>query len=198
MGKFYVVKKGRKVGIYKTWSECQEEIKGFSGAEFKSFKNMEEATKYLYTDNSVIFSEADSYIVAYVDGSYEDSLKRYGSGILVLKDNNVILEKSFGGSEESLISMRNVAGEIKAAEFAMMYCLEKGFNKLVLHYDYLGIEKWCNGEWKAGKSGTIRYKQKYDEFVNEGLMVKFVKVRAHSGDKYNDMADKLAKKGVIE
>jgi len=35
--KFYVVWKGRKPGIYTTWAECEAQVKGFAGAEYKSF-----------------------------------------------------------------------------------------------------------------------------------------------------------------
>ena len=36
--KFYVVWKGRAPGIYDSWEACNAQIKGFPGAEFKSFK----------------------------------------------------------------------------------------------------------------------------------------------------------------
>lgn len=35
--KFYTVRKGRKPGVYSTWAECEAQVKGFPGAEFKSF-----------------------------------------------------------------------------------------------------------------------------------------------------------------
>ncbi len=36
--KYYAVLKGRKTGIFESWSECEEQIKGFGGAVYKSFK----------------------------------------------------------------------------------------------------------------------------------------------------------------
>ena len=41
--KYYAVRKGRKTGVFATWAECQKQVTGFSGAEFKSFGTMEEA-----------------------------------------------------------------------------------------------------------------------------------------------------------
>jgi len=35
--KFYVVWKGHKPGVFETWAECQKQVSGFSGAEYKSF-----------------------------------------------------------------------------------------------------------------------------------------------------------------
>ena len=43
--KFYVVWKGNNPGIYQSWGKCQDEIKDFNGALFKSFANLEEAKK---------------------------------------------------------------------------------------------------------------------------------------------------------
>ncbi|WP_353962237.1 RNase H1/viroplasmin domain-containing protein [Chlorogloeopsis sp. ULAP01] len=36
--KYYAVFKGRKTGIFTSWAECEEQIKGFSGVLYKSFK----------------------------------------------------------------------------------------------------------------------------------------------------------------
>ncbi len=41
--KYYVVWRGREPGVYDTWAECQAQISGFSGPEFKSFSRREEA-----------------------------------------------------------------------------------------------------------------------------------------------------------
>ncbi|MDM9582808.1 viroplasmin family protein [Nostoc sp. GT001] len=41
--KYYAVFKGRKTGIFTSWEECEEQINGFSGALYKSFKTREEA-----------------------------------------------------------------------------------------------------------------------------------------------------------
>lgn len=45
--KFYAVKKGRKPGIYRTWDEAKAQVDGFSGAEYKSFTQVTDATDYL-------------------------------------------------------------------------------------------------------------------------------------------------------
>ena len=57
----------------------------------------------------------------------------------------------------------------------------------------MGIAKWCTGEWKTNKDGTIAYKKFYDK-IRKKVDITFEKVKGHSGDKYNDLADKLAKK----
>ena len=39
--KYYVVWKGRETGVFNSWDECQEQIKGFHKAVYKSFKSKE-------------------------------------------------------------------------------------------------------------------------------------------------------------
>lgn len=51
--KYYVVWKGRKPGIYTTWAECEAQVKGFAGAEYKSFpvrEMAENAFRNVYED----------------------------------------------------------------------------------------------------------------------------------------------------
>lgn len=193
--KFYAVRKGKKIGIFNTWDECKEQVNGYSGAEYKSFTTKEEAKEYIGVNKKVEVRNDENRVEAYVDGSYEHLIREYGSGVVILKNNNVEKTYSIKGKKESLVGMRNVAGEIEAAKVAMNYCLENGIKNLTLYFDYEGIEKWCTGVWKTNKEGTIEYKKFYDS-IKSKLDVEFVKVKAHSGDKYNEEADKLAKAAI--
>lgn len=98
-------------------------------------------------------------------------------------------------NDPSLAAMHNVAGEIKGAECAMRYAVAEGLSEITIVHDYEGIAKWCLGEWKAGKEGTQAYKAFYDSIKSQ-VHVTFQKVKGHSGDHYNDMADMLAKQAL--
>lgn len=54
--KFYAVAKGKKNGIYTTWSDCQQQVNGYSGCLFKSFKSRIGAIEYLKENGIVIES----------------------------------------------------------------------------------------------------------------------------------------------
>ena len=49
MPKLYAVRKGFKPGVYRSWKECERQVKGFSGAVYKSFKTLAEAKTFLET-----------------------------------------------------------------------------------------------------------------------------------------------------
>ena len=45
--KFYVVWKGRQTGIFGSWAECEAQVKGYTGAEYKAFDSRPEAERAL-------------------------------------------------------------------------------------------------------------------------------------------------------
>ena len=164
---------------------------GFSGAVYKGFDTEREALEFLSPAPAPPDINTEDTASAYVDGSYSNSTKEFAYGV-VLFYNNLELRLSEKFSDLNYAEMRNVAGEIKGAERAMRYCVEKGIKNLVIYHDYEGIARWCTGEWKANKTGTKEYKAYYDSLAGR-LNVTFCKVKAHSGNTYNDAADKLAR-----
>lgn len=130
--------------------------------------------------------------IAYVDGSYNKSKDICGWGVVFLYESDK--PEYFSGSCEGLLW--NVSGEINAAVFAVEKALEYGCDSIEIHYDYNGIERWVTGEWKAKKEETETYRDKMRSLF--GLIdIGFVHVKGHSGDKYNDKADELAKVGAM-
>lgn len=188
--KYYAVRIGRNPGIYHTWDECKRETMGFKGASFKKFSTREDAEAFIneIEEDKKESAEKDELVV-YVDGSYRNSDKSHSYGVYM-----------FNGEEEYTYSkrffkdsdMRNVSGEIKGAMRAMEEAVKLGKKKIYLHYDYEGIRSWALGFWKTNKEGTIYYKNFYDS-IKDKLEVKFIKVEAHTGVKYNELVDKLAK-----
>ena len=207
--KYYAVAKGRVAGIYLSWAECKKQIDHFSGAVYKSFLTEEEAKEFIElasggketiekkeTDNIAKAQQVSTkdHLVAYVDGSYEHSQRKYAYGcVLVFQDDVVTLNGS--GEDQDYVSMRNVAGEILGSEQAINWAIEHGFSQVTIFYDYEGIEKWANGIWKANKPGTQRYQQFVKE-KREKITISFQKVAAHTGVLYNEMADQLAKQAL--
>ena len=199
--KFYAVRAGRKTGVFLTWDECKKQVMGFPGASYKGFATQAEAEAFVKGEmpgtpvpvqSAESFSTEDSAL-AYVDGSYNAQTGRFGCGVLFCWQGE---KKRFyqGFDDPTLRDMRNVAGEIKAAEFAMRYCVKHGIPRLVIRHDYEGIAKWCTGEWKANKEGTRAYRDVYQS-LSSSVQVFFEKVKGHSGEAGNEEADRLAKMG---
>lgn len=213
MSKFYGVKEGRKIGVYDTWAECKENVDGYSNALYKSFKNYEDA--YFFVFDSYPEKDKENYIadeeleiqdkfimpedidlVAYIDGSYDHSLGRFGyAGIIFHGDER--REFAFSEKDPDLVDLRNVAGELKAAIHAMAMAKKLGAKNINIHYDYTGIENWALGNWKTNNDTTRKYASYAKEMMTH-MTINFIKVKAHSGDKYNEEVDKLAKKALTD
>lgn len=192
MAKYYAVKVGARTGVFTSWEECQKAVDGFSGAKFKKFRSLEEAKKFIYEDNDskpIKGDLVDGYINTYVDGSYDASTGRYSGAAVILLGDGDIVELSKACKDDSS-KLRNVAGKLLGAELAIEYCKEHGISKLAIHHDYEGI-----GAWKAKLPETKAYRN-YVFDSREMLDIKFIKVKGHSGNEYNNRADYLAGKAL--
>ncbi|MBN1114840.1 MAG: ribonuclease H [Oligoflexia bacterium] len=128
---------------------------------------------------------------AYVDGSYRDG--RVGWATVIVKNSEVVDELSGELADEEVQGTRQVAGELMAVQKTIEWCNASRVKGIEVHYDYKGIECWVTGEWKA----KLPLTQNYRDFVRlSKINIKWIKVKSHSGDKFNDRADELACKAI--
>jgi ribonuclease HI len=196
--KYYAVKQGKTPGVYDTWEACKMQVEGVSGAIYKSFPTREEARIFAGIEEQDVTQEEIPVdgAVAYVDGSYNVQTGEYSCGVVFFyKGEEIHLAKK--GESDELAQMRNVAGEILGAEMAMKEAVERGADRLTIYHDYQGIASWCLGDWKTNKEGTKAYKSYFDS-IKDKIVISFVKVKGHSGDKWNDLADELAKSVIFQ
>ena len=208
--KVYAVRKGRTTGIFMSWDDCKAQVDGFAGAEYKSFADPTDAMAYLGLSSGAAASGAAASdggeklpegVRAYVDGSFDAANGRFSCGVvMVMTDadgNSETAEFNAAFDDEEAAKQRNVAGEVMGSRLAIEYCLKNGINKVEIYHDYEGIGAWADRRWKANNPLT----QGYRDFVAEArqnMEISFVKVKAHSGNKYNEIADKLAKEALSE
>ena len=142
---------------------------------------------------SDLFSKYYTNLIAFVDGSFNVSNSKIGSGIVLLYPNGTIKKFSLTivAESEELIGMRNVSGEIMAAHRAAIFAKNERKSITIFH-DYEGVAKWVNGEWKAKKPETKKYQDAMTDLMKR-IEIKFVKVPAHAGVHFNELADRLAK-----
>ncbi len=197
--KFYAVKKGSVTGIFEDWEACKASVDGFPGAQYKGFRTMEEAEEYLGTYKTVVENcrGANAHITVYVDGSYDDSLKRYAFGCVFLHENGEIYTAFGNGDNPQSLPLRNVTGEMLGAMYAVKTAIVNGYEEVELCYDYEGIEKWVTGAWRAKNELTQKYAASMRTWRNQ-IRIIFTKVAAHTNVKYNEVADKTAKRGLTE
>ena len=141
------------------------------------------------------FAGVDTEALAYVDGSYNVVSKKFGYGGILMRRDGTFETVQGSGTDPSLASMRNVAGEIHGSMAAISAAAKQGVKSITIFYDYMGIEMWADDKWKANKEGTIEYKAFIADMRNS-MQIRFQKVAAHTGVRFNELVDKLAKGSV--
>jgi len=128
-----------------------------------------------------------------VDGACRNEITSYAA--IIRKDGNVI-EKLSGvvpGSE--VLGSYQVAGELQAVIQSLKWCNLNKIKKVTIYYDMEGIEMWATGKWKTKKEIT----KSFSEFFKKNkIKIDWVKIESHSGVKWNEETDKLAKKAITE
>lgn len=218
--KVYAVRKGHKTGIFETWEECKTAVEGFSGAEYKGFPSRAEAESYCFgkavADTKMVADKATpangesetmlarhneslapDQLITYVDGSYEHSLLKYAFGcVFLMPDGSIYVENGSGSNPESA-KLRNVTGEMLGSMFAVRFAIKNGFRSVEIRYDYEGVEKWVTGAWKSKTELTQKYAEAMRRWSAQ-IQISFTKVAAHSNVYFNEMADQLAKKALVD
>jgi len=127
-----------------------------------------------------------------VDGSFQNGKTGYGA--IIRKEGEVIKELCGIVENDDVDGSRQVAGELRAATEAIEWCVKNSISEVTIYYDYNGIRKWAKGEWKAKKPVT----KEYAEFMkNIALKINWIKIKSHTGIYWNEQADKLASKLII-
>lgn len=206
--KFYAVKKGKVTGVFNNWNDCKASVDGFPGAEYKGFATLQEACDYAgvavpeetcKASSEAVEDEspASDTLLAYVDGSYDDSLKKYAFGcVFLLPDGRIYTEFGNGDNPQSL-QHRNVTGEMLGAMYAVKTAMMNGYRQIEIRYDYEGIEKWVTGAWRSKTELTQKYAAAMRGWSKD-IKILFTKVPAHSNVTYNELADQTAKRGLTE
>ena len=216
--KYYAVKVGTAPGIYLTWAECEPLVHGVKGAKYKSFPTRELAEAFLAAgdgpkavppgeepeeptrkprkkrtgSDDAPYSVPPGTLVAFVDGSYDAATGRYGYGCVLLTEEGGEICKNGWGDHPEAVSARNVAGELQGTLVALKQAEQMGYRKVRICHDYSGIAAWYQGKWKANSYVAREYVAATEAYRGV-LEVTFEKIAAHTGVKYNEMADRLAK-----
>lgn len=197
---YYAVRNGRNVGVFTTWKECEESVKGYSGSIFKKFTDSESAWNFVnnvpekpsHNTDVPTFTEIGSDCYCFVDGSFNADTGFYGYGGVLFDGTKYHLIQG-SGNDADMASMRNVAGEVMGTMEALKCASGIGIKDITIYYDYQGIRAWADKSWKAKREGTVAYVQ-FIRGLNMNL--NFQKVEAHTGVIGNEYADVIAKKAA--
>lgn len=140
--KFYVVWEGHQPGVYADWAKCQQQIKGYPNAKFKSFTSKELAEK--------AFKDPDTYAVS-------DNKKTYYYVVWHGKQPGI-----FTDWDEVRENIKGVKGAVYKT-FGSKSLAEKAFQE---HPD-----KYKDGNYKKTKDLTPEQLEKIGDPIELSLAV---------------------------
>jgi ribonuclease HI len=168
-----------------TWVECEKLVRGRAGSKYKSFAKIEDAKAWI-SGKKVI----KKGLRIYVDGSFVPPCECAGWSWVAV-ENGVEIASDSGKTPRAAFS-RNIDGELYAAWKAMEFLAKKKRKGIICH-DYEGVECWANGKWRTNSAVSQIYVNRISEVK---AWASFEKVTGHSGDEWNDKADRLARAAV--
>jgi ribonuclease HI len=92
-------------------------------------------------------------------------------------------------------STRQFGGELYSVILVLKWCELNNIDKIRINYDYLGIEYFATGKWQPKSILAQEYKTIIDSSC-KNIHIIWRKIDSHTGNKKNDLADKLAKAGA--
>lgn len=134
----------------------------------------------------------DRILDTYVDGSY----RQVSSWSFVIIDKGTVLHESSGVLTGDINKHRQIGGEMESVKKALDYAIHNQF-KIRVFYDYIGLYKWVADIWNEPIwRAKTHYTKVYRDYVlkRADFLHSMVKVKSHSGEKWNEYVDRLASK----
>ena len=175
METYYVVKKGFKTGIFKTWIECKTAVDGFNGPIFKKFNSFIEASEFFKSEISELKYKRTESTIPFVCGSTSDKLKQ-------TKQLDSSINSSINSNSNSnMDKIKELTKNIKSSQYSDD-----------LNYN---VDKWniIENEIYIFTDGSSR---KSKEFFNSGIGVyigyQCTNIKEQYNDKTNNQCELMA------
>ena len=173
MCKVYAVRSGKQTGIFNTWEECQSATKGYSGAEYKSFKSMADAEQYMRGDAPLSVSLSSVGVLLTFTSKLKGGVLKFTVTLQSkLMTDVVSVETDVSGYPLSLVS------DILPVVTGLYRAKSLGISEVTVVHRNEGIEDWYTGAWSANTDFTRQYAAVARSL---GLVLKFERSSFKSG-----------------
>lgn len=145
-------------------------------------------------------------IEIYTDGACSGNPGPGGWSAIIHSNEKV--DKIHGSS----LNTTNNRMELKAVIECLKFCKNKECKSIYIYSDSAYVlnpinnkwlKKWIERGWKTSKEEEVKNKDLWIDFIdtyrevkNKNKKIRFIKVKGHSGNEMNNVADALAKKSI--
>lgn len=209
--KFYAVKKGKKPGIYTTWSDCQKQVNGFSGAQYKSFKTKNEALVYMGEKNASTKrpSVSSNAIQLFSDGGSRNHGNKLGQHVkkndkaawayLIINKGHKVFDSD--GELGATNNKMEVLGLVNGLKKLIQSDLQNEEIDAILDSKYVldavtkgWLNSWKRRGWKKSDGTVIKNLAEFkelDQLLPQFSKLSFSWTKGHATNEGNNFVDQL-------
>lgn len=142
-------------------------------------------------------------IVCYTDGACSYNPGPGGFAIVFIKNSEDISSLFYGASEYTTNNRMELTAVVESIKLANA----KGYEKITVHSDSAYVVNailnnwhlnWIRNGWVTNQNKPVKNKDLWLKLINlmKEIKVEVRKVKGHSGERFNEVADKLAVKAI--
>jgi len=133
-------------------------------------------------------------MIAYTDGSCIGNPGKGGWGVALIK-NDVLVSTHFGREEMTTNNRMELKGVISAMELNKDITAIYTDSKYVKNGIEVWIHNWIKNEWMTSSKRPVKNRDLWEKLyiLNIKYKPEWKWVKGHSGDKWNDLVDRIAK-----
>ena len=139
------------------------------------------------------------YII-YTDGACSGNPGSGGWAAIIFNKTSGLKTEKIGGEIKTTNNRMELMAIIEALESIPKYSKLEIFtdSKYVINGIELWIKKWKTNDWLGSNKKKIKNKDLWIklDFLSNQFQIKWSWVKGHSGDKYNEEVDKLARNQI--
>ncbi|MFT9267923.1 MAG: ribonuclease H family protein [Liquorilactobacillus nagelii] len=218
---YYVVAHGRKTGIYHSWNDCLQQVKGYPKARYKGFNDIAAAQDWLNnpvnsfkpatkkTAVQPIYSATSQSIWIWTDGGSRNHGNRLGQHVKKNDPAAWAFLIKYAGKQHAAsageFGATNNRMEIMAFLQALQYLVQRNLNqqqiqavldsRYVLNAIQLGwLKNWQKRNWKTANNQPVANQELWQQVAE--ILPKFAKLnlqwtKGHAIDQGNVFVDNL-------
>ena len=144
-------------------------------------------------------------ITIYTDGACSGNPGPGGWGAILMMGN--VRKEISGGSENTTNNIMELSAVIEALKLLKRPCKVNVFSDsayVVNAFNQKWFKTWVVNDFKTKDGNDVKNKELWLKLLYNldvldflGIRVSFIKVKGHNGDHFNELADKLARKQII-
>lgn len=135
-------------------------------------------------------------VIIYTDGACSGNPGPGGWGAILMYDE--MKKEISGGEKNTTNNIMELTAAIKALECLKFPCEVELYSDsayLVNAFNQKWIEGWIKNNWKNSNKEEVKNKELWEKLIdlNKIHKIKFIKVKGHSDNIYNNRCDELAR-----